>query len=284
MASKIAPILYPKTIQELVTDPDLLEVFHPFAKKVPQVWNMVDFVDEKPSPKSIYSVYLAPNASLPVPVTGKLAAEVQALHAREEAGEAVDWAGLAKALEKEFLKILNSQILPAFYKSKPFEALHKQNVLKAAREAMDNPQEMARKLKIKNVKRLETLMLVVTLDEMDKAGSLADKLIRAEKLSLDKKALLAALKSGKVPDADAKPKKMNVTPQSLRDCGFSNPEDKILQKAVKELVKAVHENDRVLFLARTKEVCKLEPRGAPIAKMSPQLLLKTLFKAKVLSS
>ncbi|MBD8891277.1 hypothetical protein [Roseibium litorale] len=283
MANKIAAIRYPKTIQDLVMDPDLLEVFYPYATKAPQVWNMVSFVDEKPSPKSIYSVYLAPDASLPVPVNGRLSAEVKALRAREEAGEAADWAPLTKALEKDFVKILNSQVLPAFYKSKRFEAFHRDNVLSAARDAMDSPQTVARKLKVRNVKQLESLMIAVTLNEMEKAGPLADKLIRAEKLSIDKKTLLTALKSGKVPAANAKPKTMNVTPESLSRCGFSKPKDKTLQKAVKELVKAVHENDRVLFLSLAKNLCGLEPRDSPIAKMSPQILLKTLFKAKVLS-
>ncbi|WP_417689068.1 hypothetical protein [Roseibium sp.] len=284
MSIKIDKLPYPDSFDALMSTSDLNEVFEGFAKKIPQIFNMLTFLVERPNASEIDAQYLVTGARHAVKVDARVKAKADAARAAGSEKNGGGWDEVRDMMVAQFHKEFDRKVIPHFYKTKEFQAYHKRKLVEEAKSNLGNAPAIARNLGIKDVKLLKSVMLAVALGEMAQATTLAKKMVKAEKLDLDVAGLLKDLRGGKAPKGEkAVQQKINITPATLTNCGFADPKNKVIHKWLGILVEAMNDNDRVLFQSACSKVQKEEPKDSTIAKMNSKAFLQMLFKAKVIT-
>ncbi|WP_118136712.1 hypothetical protein [Oceanicella sp. SM1341] len=280
MAMKIEGISYKDKIAEMLRDRELLDVLIEDIQKFEIFKNMLRFLISPPRPSEVYVQYLSPQADYPVNAGNRIDAHVRDLLRNGGSDDPRLWGGIIQLLTVKLKRDFDDSIIPAFFKRPAFLAHHEKKARALARSKMGSPRTVARNLGVKNVAKLEELMIAAFLKRDSVAEGLARELSRAERMQLDGPALVKSLRGGGTP---APRKQPDTSDRKLEKCGFTRTSDPRLKDLVADLAESYMARDRVLVTAAFKRITAIEaPKTSAGKAMGLDALLKAMKTAKVI--
>jgi hypothetical protein len=144
-------------------------------------------------PKLLWKNFFEPGSKMELNLPGSLQAPAAALAAANRFDTAT-WAPVLEKARDNIAQMLDQDVLTRFWKSPEFRAIHEP----AVRSQIKGLDKATKLLGIKKKPLLEELLFQIRLNGADSAEAKAasDKLLKEEKLSMARDALLKALKSG----------------------------------------------------------------------------------------
>ncbi|QPH52432.1 hypothetical protein [Pontivivens ytuae] len=279
MAYRIEGITYPDRIADILDDRVLLDLLKAETKDTRGVANMLRFLTSPPKPGDAYDLYLGPNASHRIDLSRSIATQVRDL---AEGGEPGQWVSLLRTVTTQVERAFDDTHIPAFFKSRRFLDHHNGKARAKAKKTTLAPRKVADTLGVRSTAAVEELMIAVNLGRDREADQLARKLIQSERLNIDRKKLLAALRRGKIPADGLAPDKVEVTAPKLRKCGFEKAADTKLQEAVTEFAQACLAQDKILIRIAYKKIRKIEPAKEKIRDQADSnAMIKVMRQHKV---